>query len=255
MLFRSLYLGGATDTPSFINLDRFQLVKSFLDWPRVQIFEISLVEPDQTALVVEHENYGGKEWISLLSEDYLVDVVNDDEDLTFHFTGNYKIIVLADLRRTLSTEEFEILQQEMSEGAVLIICGLTPAYLDLDNNAYWIGANKFVEAPKEAKWEISFTENSFNISTEIELTKQYAYYTNGYWSSPTGMMGIEEDVLVLATRIEDKATAIYAKHYLNGTVIFSGIRLPYAKYSEDYEILIDFLESLREKATNNKLFS
>ena len=66
---------------------------------------------------------------------------------------------------------------------------------------------------------------------------------------------MEGDTLILANRVEDEAVAIYAKPYFDGAVIFSGIRLFYAKSSEDYKLLTDFLEVLRQKAISKELFS
>jgi len=250
---QALLFGGFYEDPSRVGLNRFQLVTSHKSWPMVQIFKISIVEPNQTALVVQHEDWG-QEWVSFLSESYLVDAVNDEKDLASHFSGDYKLIVLADIKRTLTNNEINILQQKVANGVVLIVNGLSPAYMNLGTNGYWIGATNFVEAPRDAKWKIRFTENALSVSSEIELNKSYALYSSSTYSSPTGLTGIEEDVVVYATRVEDGAAAIFAKPHVDGVVIFSGVRPSYAAAAEDYGEYINFVESLLEKATDKTLF-
>ena len=250
---QALLFGGFYEDPSRVGLDRFQLVKSYTGWPRVQIFKISIVEPNQTALIVQHEDWG-QEWVPILSESYLVDVVTDEDDLTSHFSWDYKIIVLTDIKRPLTNDELNILQQKVASGAILIVNGLSPAYMNLINNGYWIGAKNFVEAPADAKWEIRFTENALSVSSEIDLNKSYALYSTSMWSSPTGLNGIEEGVAVHAARVEDGAAAIFAKPYVDGVVIFSGVRPSYATAAAHYGIYVDFVESLIEKAIDKTLF-
>lgn len=248
----ALFFGGIYDSPSFINLNRFSLAKSFNGWPNVQVFEISEVTSNQTALVVQHENWG-QEWVSFLSENYLVDSVNDEEDLTSHLSGDYKLIVLTEIKRTLTTNELDILRQKVADGMTLIMNGLSPAYMDLTANGDWLGATSFVEAPKNAKWSIEFTESATNISSGIKPNRNYALYTSSPYSSPTGLTEIKDDVVIYATR-EDGATAIYAKPYVEGVVIFSGVRPSYATAAQHYSIYIGFVQTLLEKANDKTLF-
>lgn len=250
---QALLFGGFYEDPSRVGLDRFQLVKSYKGWPRVQIFKISMVEPDQTALVVQNEDWG-QNWVSFLSERYLVDTVDDDEDLTSHFSWGYKVIVLTEIKRHLTNDELNILQQRVASGTVLIVNGLSPAYMNLIANGYWIGATNFVEAPGDAKWKIKFTENALSISSQVSLNQSYALYSSSMWSSPTGLTEIEEDVVVYATRVEDGAAAIYSKIHIEGAVIFSGVRHSYATGTEDFGIYINFVEALLKKAIDKTLF-
>jgi hypothetical protein len=250
----SLFLGGFNEDPSLIGLSRFELVNSYKYWPMIQIFKISKVEETQTALVVQHEDWG-QEWVSFLSKYYFVDNVNDENDLSLHFAGDYKLIVLTEIQRSLTDNELNILQQKVANGAVLILNGLSPAYIKLESNGDWIGGTNFVEAPTEARWDIQFTQNALNVSTEIDLNKSYALYSSSNYSSPTGLSVIGEDVVVYATRVEDDAAAIFAKPYLDGTIIFTGIRPSYATSAKDYVAYIDFVETLLEKASDKRLFS
>jgi len=249
----ALFFGGVYNDSSFIRLNRFSLVKSFKGWPSVQIFAISEVESNRTALVVQHEDWG-QEWLSFLSKSYLVDAIDDEEDLTSHFSKDYKLIVLTEIKRVLTDVELNILRQKVASGVILIVNGLSPAYVNLENNGYWVGATNFAEAPKDAKWSIKFTESATSISTEIKLWKNYSLYTSSAYSSPTGLTGIEEDVVVYATRVEDGAATIYAKPYVDGVVIFSGVRPSYATAAEHYDTYVNFIESLLEKANNKTLF-
>jgi hypothetical protein len=164
----ALFFGGFYEDPSRVGLDRFQMAYSQEIWPMVQIFKISVVESNQTALVVQHENWG-QTWVSFLSESYLVHVVDDEEDLTSHFSEEYKLIVLTEIKRPLTHIELNILQQKVASGVVLIVNGLSPAYMNLGYNGYWIGATNFVEAPEDAKWKTRFTEDALSVSSEIEI--------------------------------------------------------------------------------------
>ena len=74
---------------------------------------------------------------------------------------------------------------------------------NLKTNGYWVGATNFAEAPKDAKWNIRFTESAMNITTEIDIDKNYALYTSSLYPSPTGLTEIGTDVVVYATRVED----------------------------------------------------
>lgn len=249
----ALFFAGLEDQ-SPVSIDSFQLVKSYKSWPRVQIFKINIVEPNRTALVVQHEDWG-EEWVSFLSESYLVDAVNDEEDLTPHFSREYKLVVLTEIKRPLTDVELKVLQQKVANGAILILNGLSPAYVDLEKSGYWIGATKFTEAPKDAKWNVKFTENARAFSAEIDLNKNYGLYSSSNYSSPTGLAGIGDDVVVYATRVEDGAAAIFAKPFANGVVIFSGIRHGYATTAEDYSVYVSFIQSLLEKANDETLFT
>jgi hypothetical protein len=249
----ALFYGGFYEDQTRVGFDRFQLVKSYKSWPMVQIFSITKVELNQTALVVQHQDWG-QQWVGFLSESYLIDTINDEEDLTPHFSKDHKLIVLADIKRSLTDVELNILRQKVASGVILIVSGLSPAYMKLETNGYWIGATDFVEAPRDAKWNMKFTENATSITTEIELDKSYALYSSSLYSSPTGLTGIEENVVVYATRIEDTAAAIYAKPYVDGVVIFSGVRPSYATAAEHYDTYISFVERLLEKANVKTLF-
>ena len=249
----SLFLGGLTDDMSYYRLQSFQLFKSYKSWPMVQIYKISQVNLTQTALVVQHENWG-QIWVDFLSKEYLVDSVDDKEDLSQSFFGDYNLIVLTEVKRALTNDELDVLREKVASGVILIVNGLSPAFMDLESNGYWVGATNFVEAPKDAKWNMRFTESAMNITTEIELDKNYALYTNSSYSSPTGLTEIGTDVVVYATRVEDGAAAIYAKPHVDGVVVFSGVRPSYAVTTNDYSTYINFIQSLLEKANDKTLF-
>jgi len=250
---RAFWFGGMNDDQSHVGLSRFELVKSYKSWPYTQIFKISTVNASQTALVVQYEDWG-QEWVSFLSKHYLVETVKDENDLSIHFAEDYKLIVLTEIQRSLTDNELNTLQQKVASGAVLIVNGLSPAYMKLESNGDWIGGTNFVEAPKEVRLNIRFTQNALTISTEIDLNKSYALYSNSNYSSPTGLTEIGQDVVVYATRVEDEAAAIFAKPYFDGTIIFSGIRPSYGTLAKDYTSYIDFVETLIEKASDKRLF-
>jgi len=108
----------------------------------------------------------------------LVETVKDENDLSIYFAEDYTLIVLTEVQRSLTDNELNTLQQKVASGAVLIVNGLSPAFMKLESNGYWIGGTNFVEAPKEARFQIRFTQNSLNLSPEIDIDKSYALYSN-----------------------------------------------------------------------------
>jgi len=253
----ALFWGGFFKNPVRINgqnLGYFKLVRSYYHWHMAQIYNISF--PTGTALVVQGTASSGGEWVYFLSNSpspYLVQVVDDEENLMEHFTGDYDVIVLAEIQRRLEDNELSVLRENVEKGTILILSGISPAYVNLEKNSYWLGAKNFAEAPKEAKWNITFTEDALNVLTEINLNKSYALSSQSFWSSPTGCTSIDPDVLVYAKRVEDGATTIFAKSYFNGVVIFSGVRHVHASKANDYGLYIKFIQNLLEKASNKTL--
>ncbi|MFX0196734.1 MAG: ArnT family glycosyltransferase [Candidatus Hodarchaeota archaeon] len=232
----------------------YELVRSYLHWHMAQIFRISL--PERTALVIQGDEGTGAPWVQLLSSQsfsYMVQIVDDEERLTDYLTIDYDLIVLAEIRHNLENDELSILREKVETGTILIMNGVSPAYMNLEENNYWLGAQNFVEAPRDAKWNITFTEDALNVLTEINLDKNYALYSQNLYSSPTGCTGIEADVVVYAERVDDGAIAIFAKPYYNGVVIFSGVRHLHASKANDYGLYINFIENLLEKASNKTL--
>jgi hypothetical protein len=249
----AFWFGGMNEDPSRVGLSRFELVKSYRAWPTTQIYRIHSVDIDQTALVVQHENWG-QEWASFLSQYYLVQTIKDEIDLSSHFTEDYDLIVVTDIQRILTDNELDALRQKVASGVILIVNGLSPAFMKLKTYGYWIGGAEFVEAPKEAKLDIRFNENAQIVSSDIDIDNNYAFYSNANYSSPTGLTELDHEVIVYATRIEDEAAAIYAKPYLQGTIIFSGIRPYYVTSAKDYVSYNKFIETLIEKAADQQLF-
>jgi len=251
---QSLFFRGYMEDESFMRLSYFNLTMSNKNWPYDQLYSISWVELEKTALIVHHSDLG-IQWLSFLSENYFVDIVEDTENLTPYLSIDYNLIVLADIMRPLEDEELDILRERVADGSVLIVNGLSPAYMKIEENNQFFGAKTFIEAPKEEKWNITFRETARKIIPWIDLNKSYALHSDTPWSSPTGCTGTELDVTVYAKRIPDGAAVIFARPYLEGTVIFSGIRHYYASNTEDYSPYIEFIQKMIDKADNNMLFT
>lgn len=242
----SLFFGGWYEDESWVGLKPFALVSTHKNWPGAQIYSISAAEINETALVV---GGWGEPWISVLSQKYFVETVDQKENLAPYFFGDFSLIVLADVNRHLGLDELNALQEKVANGTILLVSGLSPFYMNSSENREWLGGSEFVEAPKEAKWDIAFTADAIDILDEIFLNKSYALHTQSSYSSPTGCKEIESDTIVYARRIQDDAVAIYAKPYFDGSVIFCGIRQGYASAAEDYDIYTKFLENLLETYT------
>ena len=120
--------------------------------------------------------------------------------------------------------------------------------MNLNENSYWLGAKRFVEAPKDAKWNITFTKDASSDLPQLDLDRDYAFYSQSLYSSPSGCTGIEPDVSVYANRVEDGAVTIFAKPHYNGVIIFSGVRHSHSIRTADYSSYASFLENLVEKS-------
>jgi len=247
-----LYRAGFNDRqPRFEgqSVGYYELVRSYSRWHMAQVFRITL--PERMALVVQGTASTGGPWINFLSNmsfPYLVQVVDDAQHLTEFLTADYEVIVLTEIQRRLENDELEMLRERVEKGTVLIMSGIAPAYVNLNENSYWLGAKTFVEAPKDAKWNITFTEDALNVLPQLNLDRSYALYSQSLYSSPTGCTGIEPDVAIYANRVEDGAVTIFAKPYYNGVVIFSGVRHVHALKAADYDIYKNFIENLLEKS-------
>ena len=214
-----------------------------------QVFRISL--PERIALVVQGTASTGGPWVNFLSNmssPYMVQIVDDEQHLTEFLTTDYDVIVLTEIQRRLGNDELAMLRKRVEKGTILIMSGVASAYMNLNENSYWLGAKTFVEAPKDAKWNITFTEDALKILTQLNLDRSYALYSQNLYSSPTGCTGIEPDVTVYAKRVEDEAVTIFAKPYYNGVVIFSGVRHVHALEATDYGLYENFLENMLDKS-------
>jgi 4-amino-4-deoxy-L-arabinose transferase-like glycosyltransferase len=231
------------------SLEYYELVRSYSYWHMAQVFRITL--PERIALVVQGTASTGGPWVNFLSNmssSYMVQIVDDEQHLTEFLTTDYDVIVLTEIQRRLGNDELAMLRKRVEKGTILIMSGVAPAYMNLNENSYWLGAKIFVEAPKDAKWNIAFTEDALDVLSEINLDKSYAFYSQSLWSSPTGCTGIDSDVTIYAIRVEDGAVTIFAKPYYNGVVIFSGLRHIYSLEATDYGLYENFLENLLDKS-------
>ena len=165
--------------------------------------------------------------------------------LNINFT-DYDIVIFADFSRPLNDTERIHLEESIENGLTVIVSGLSPAYLasgtsNLTEISSWFGATLFTEAPKEERWKTKFTENAIDIMDELDLERQYEFYTDSDWSTPTGCVtGL--DAVVYAHRQNDMAATIFSHGYGNGTSVFIGPRFGFD--STDAETFNTFLRSL-----------
>jgi hypothetical protein len=227
----------------------YELVRSYKHWHQAQVFRISA--PERMALVVQGSQSTGAPWVSLLSNSspsYIVQTVDDEERLTEYFNNDYDLIVITEIQRYLEEDELTLLKEKVEGGTILIINGISPPYMNLEENSDWLGAQNFAEAPKDAKWNVSFTVDAVAVSSEIDLDRSYTFYSENVYSSPTGCTDVDSDATIYAIRNEDGAVVIFAKPYGNGVVIFSGVRHTHASKTFDYEPYINFIQKLLNKS-------
>lgn len=243
-----LYLAGLNQRqPRFrgLSIGYYELIRSYSYWHQAQVFKITSTK--RMALVVQGTIDTGAPWVSILSNSstsYIVQTVEDEEHLTEHFTDDYDVIVLTEIQRYLENDELALLREKVEEGTILIINGISPSYMNMEENSDWLGAKSFSEAPYGAKLNITFTETALDVLSEISIGESYALYSQSPFSSPTGLTDVNHDVIIYATRVEDGAITIFAKPYFNGVVIFSGVRHTHASETNDYGLYIKFIQNL-----------
>jgi hypothetical protein len=160
--------------------------------------------------------------------------------------SEFDVVVFSDFRRVLDDTERQHLETAIEEGLTVIVSGLSPVYLaggttNLTQISSWFGATGFSEAPKQERWKVKFTEDATDIVSELDLGREYAFYTDSDWSTPTGVQ-VEPESVVYAYRVDDQLATIIAHNFEEGTSIFVGPR--YGFYSSDATIFRTFLQSL-----------
>lgn len=185
-------------------------------------------------------------WTStLLSMGASITVFNETTIISNSSLSGFDIIFFIDFGRAPSALERQIIEESVEKGLVVVLIGLSPYYLaggtySLTKISSWFGATHLSEAPKEARWKVKFTENATEIMKNIDLDREYIFYTSNDWSTPAGCT-VDPQSVVYAYRVNDEAGAIFSHKFGNGTSIFNGAQ--YGYYSEDAETWSVFLQA------------
>jgi len=158
----------------------------------------------------------------------------------------FDLVLFVDTKRSLNDTERLHLQESIRNGATIVVSGLSPYWIaggntDLTSISTWFGATVFSEAPREARWKVKFTEHAAEVMGDLDLSGEYAFYTNSDWSTPTSTLA-QSDSVVYAYRVNDGAATIFSHEFGNGTVIFNGIRFGF--WSPDADVSQRFLQAL-----------
>jgi hypothetical protein len=160
--------------------------------------------------------------------------------------SEFDVAAFSDFRRVLNDAERQHLETAIEEGLTVVVSGLSPVYLaegttNLTQISSWFGATGFSEAPKQERWKVKFTEDATSIVSELDLGREYAFYIDSDYSTPTGVL-VEPESVVYAYRVDDQLATILAHNFGEGTSIFVGPRFGFS--SSDATIFRTFLQSL-----------
>lgn len=155
------------------------------------------------------------------------------------------LLVFSDYIKPLNDTERLYLKESIETGLKVVVIGTSPFYLagsapDLTNISTWFGATVYLEAPKEARYMVKFTDSAMEIM-ELNLGYEYAFYTSADWSTPIGCV-VQPEVVVYAYRVKDEAATIFLNKFGEGKSLYIGPRFGFN--SPDKVIFKTFLESL-----------
>lgn len=158
----------------------------------------------------------------------------------------FDLDLFVDMKRPLDDAERLYLKESISNGATVVVSGLSPYWIaggttDLTSISKWFGATVFSEAPHEARWKVKFTKRAAEVTRDLDLSGEYAFYTSFDWSTPTATLAQSESV-VYAYRVNDEAATIFSHEFGNGTVAFNGVRFGFD--SPDADVSQRFLQTL-----------
>ena len=196
---------------------------------------------------------GTAEWASLAPWESTLTLMggstksfDDNTSLLSVNLSEFDVVVFSDFRRSLNDTERQRLETAIEEGLTVVVSGLSPFHLaggtsNLTRISSWFGGTGFSEAPKQERWKVKFTEDATDIVSELDLGREYAFYTDSDWSTPTGVL-VEPESVVYAYRVDDQLATIFSHNFEEGTSIFVGPRFGFD--SSDVTIFRTFLQSL-----------
>jgi len=221
LYFYSVY-GGRRGIPS-----EFVLVKD-----RRAVYALYLI---QTQVSFKAAIFGHLEWGFHASWETTLALIGaststfDDTTIISNIDfSEFHIVIFADFVRPLDDAERLHLEEAVENGLTVIVSGLSPYFLaggttNLTRISSWFGASVFSEAPREARWKVGFTENATEILKDLDLNREYEFYKDKDWSTPTGCL-VEPESVIYAYRVKDQAATIFSHKFGKGISIFNGPR-------------------------------
>jgi len=160
--------------------------------------------------------------------------------------SEFDLVVFIDIKRPFDEGERDYLQESIDNGMTVIISGLSPYWIaggktDLASISEWFGATVFSEASSKEKWGTRFTADATEIMESLDVSREYAFYTESDWSTPTATAAEPESV-VYAYRENDEKSTIFVHNFGKGTIIFNGVR--YGFWSPDADVFQQFFRDL-----------
>jgi len=160
--------------------------------------------------------------------------------------SEFDLVAFIDIKRPLDEGEMAYLQESIDNGLIVIVSGLSPYWLaggktDLASISEWFGGTIFSEAPSTEKWGTRFTIDATEIMETLDISKEYAFYTESDWSTPTAIITKSESIIYAYRENDGKAT-LFTHDFGNGTVIFNGVR--YGFFSPDVGVFQQFFLDL-----------
>lgn len=186
-------------------------------------------------------------WNTILASVGIATTIFDDTTILSNVDLlEFDLVLFVDIKRPLDGTERLYLQESINNGATVVVSGLSPYWIaggttHLTSISTWFGATVFSEALGEARWKVKFTERVAEVTGDLDLSGEYAFYTISDWSTPTATLAQSESV-VYAYRVDDGAATIFSHEFGNGTVVFNGVRFGF--WSADAEVSQRFLQAL-----------
>jgi len=179
---------------------------------------------------------------------------NETTDISSVNMSEFNVVVFADFKRSLDDVERLHINEFIQNGLIVIVSGLSPYYLaggtkDLAQISSWFGATIFSEAPKETRWKVKFTEKAREIMKELVVDREYAFYIDFDWSTPTGCL-VQPESVVYAYRVNDQAVAVFSYKFGKGISIFNGARCGFE--SPDADAFQTFIQALIHSALGER---
>jgi hypothetical protein len=160
--------------------------------------------------------------------------------------SEFDLVVFIDIKRPLDDAERRYLEESLRNGLTIIVSGLSPYWLaggktDLASISEWFGGTTFSEGPSKEKWKTKFTLDATEIMEDLDVSREYAFYTDSDWSTPIATITKSES-LVYAYRENDGKATLFTHNFGNGTLIFNGVR--YGFWSPDADVFQQFFLDL-----------
>ncbi len=239
--------GAPTETAGWLNQHSLWMKMFSGD---LRVYSISQPPPAQSKAVIFTDLGLSSSYIAwwettLASAGASTTIFDDATRISSVNISEFDLVVFVDIRRPFDDEERNYLLGRIGDGLTVVVSGLSPYWLaggrtDLASISAWFGATAFSEAPSKERWGTRFTTAATEMMEELDINREYAFYTGSDWSTPTATIAKSEST-IYAYREDGKAT-LFTNDFGNGTVISNGVR--YGFWSPDADIFQHFFQEL-----------